>query len=313
VAVDERRAAAEATEVCALEGRANSYKALYAHWERTQWSTLALDLSTDRASFAALDHEDQAGMLWIFAHRFHAEFNVARLLAPFLLAAPGYELQLMLATQVADEHRHLQAVLRIYEDVFGIEGGFEAVHELADRNMDPVATALYERLEHYVGRLSARSDEEEFLAAVLAYHLIGEGVIARTAQNLAAGQYERLAFPGLGRGQRLVARDEARHIGIGVSYTRRRLEQEPQRSRVVISAVIDNFSELAGQLLARANDGMESLVTAGYGVKPDVFYGEAMRLLQLRLRSIGFLEERGSIGEDASATDARRPQFKEKT
>ena len=291
MAVDERRAAAEATEVCALEGRPNSYKALYAHWERTQWSALALDLSIDRASFAALDHEDQEGMLWIFAHRFHAEFNVARLLAPFLLAAPGYELQLMLATQVADEHRHLQAVLRIYEEVLGIEGGFEAVHELADRNMDPVATALYERLEHYAGRLSARSDEEEFLAAVVAYHLIGEGVIARTAQNLAAGQYERLAFPGLARGQRLVARDEARHIGIGVSYARRRLEQDPQRSRVAISAVIDNFGELAGRLRARANDGMQSLVTAGYGVEPDVFYGEAMRLLQLRLRSIGFLEE----------------------
>jgi ribonucleotide reductase beta subunit family protein with ferritin-like domain len=296
----------------ALEERPNSYKALYAHWERTQWSALALDLSIDRASFAALDREQQAGMLWIFAHRFHAEFNVARLLAPFLLAARGYELQLMLATQVADEYRHLQAVLRIYEEVFGIEGGFEAVHELADRNADPIATALYAQLEHYVGRLSARSDEEDFLAAVVAYHLIGEGVVARTAQNLASDQYKRLAFPGLGRGQHLVARDEARHIGIGVTYTRRRLEQDPERSRAVISAVIDNFSELAGRLLATANDGMESLVTAGYGVEPEGFYGEAMRLLQLRLHSIGFFEGRGSIGEDADSTGAMRPQFEEK-
>ena len=297
----------------ALEERPDSYKALYAHWERTQWSALALDLSIDRASFAALDREQQAGMLWIFAHRFHAEFNVARLLAPFLLAARGYELQLMLATQVSDEYRHLQAVLRIYEEVFGIEGGFEAVHELADRNADPIATALYTQLEHYVGRLSARSDEEDFLAAVVAYHLIGEGVVARTAQNLAADQYKRLAFPGLGQGQHLVARDEARHIGIGVTYARRRIEQDPERSRAVISAVIDRFSELAGRLLARANDGMESLVTAGYGVEPEGFYGEAMRLMQLRLHSIGFFEERGSIGEDAASTGARRQQFNEKT
>ena len=91
-------------------------------------------------------------------------------------------------------------MLRIYEEVFGIEGGFEAVQELADRNADPIATALYAQLEHYVGRLSARSDEEDFLAAVVAYHLIGEGVVARTAQNLAADQYKRLAFPGLGQG-----------------------------------------------------------------------------------------------------------------
>ena len=50
------------------------------------------------------------------AHRFHAEFNVAALLAPFLLAAPDYELQLLLATQVADEHRHIESVLRVYSD-----------------------------------------------------------------------------------------------------------------------------------------------------------------------------------------------------
>ncbi len=282
---------APAAELEALEERATPYRALYAHWERTQWSSLALDLSTDRESFAALGPDEQAGMVWIFAHRFHAEFNVARLLAPFLLAAPGYDLQLLLATQVADEHRHLQAVLRIYEEVFGVEGGIEAVRELADRNMDPVAEALYARLEHYVSRLSESSDEDAFLAAVTAYHLLAEGVIARTAQNLAAPQYERLDFPGLGRGQRLVARDEARHIGIGVSYARSRLEREPERARAVVGEVIEDFGELAARLLATANDeGMGELVAAGYGVEPEGFYAEAMRLLQLRLRSIGFLE-----------------------
>jgi hypothetical protein len=139
-------------------------------------------------------------------------------------------------------------VLRIYEEVFGVEGGIEAVRALADRNLDPVAETLYGWLEHYVNRLSAGSDEDEFLAAVVAYHLLAEGVIARTAQNLAAAQYERLAFPGLAEGQRLVARDEARHIGIGVTYTRRRLDQ----------------------------------------VEPAAFYAEAIRLMRLRLRSVGF-------------------------
>src|SRR5712691_3899672 len=179
----------EQNENSALEERPHAYQALYAHWERTQWSTLELDFDTDKGSFDALDEGEQRGLLWIFAHRFHAEFNVARLLAPFLLAAPEYELQLLLATQVADEHRHLQAVLRIYEEVFGATGGIDAVRAHADRHLDPVAEALYARLEHYVGRLSADSGEDEFLAAVIGYHLLAEGVIARTAQNLAAGQY----------------------------------------------------------------------------------------------------------------------------
>jgi hypothetical protein len=82
-----REEQAEEAEFEAIERRASPFHALYAHWERNQWSALALDLETDRRSFDALGEDAQQGMVWIFAHRFHAEFNVARLLAPFLLAA----------------------------------------------------------------------------------------------------------------------------------------------------------------------------------------------------------------------------------
>jgi ribonucleotide reductase beta subunit family protein with ferritin-like domain len=282
--------ATDSAELQELEVRPSPFSALYAHWERNQWSPLELDLSADRASFAMLDDEEQAALLWIFAHRFHAEFNVARLLAPLLLAAPDYEVQLLLATQVADEHRHLQAVLRVYDEVFGVHGGIDAVRALADENADVVAETLYSRLEHYVARLSKDSDEDEFLAAVVVYHLLGEGVIARTAQNLAADQYERLAFPGLAEGQRLVARDEARHIGIGVSYARRRMEAEPERTRQVIEGVVEELVATAGEMLDAANAGMAELVAAGYGVDPQGFYDEAIRLTRLRLRSIGLVD-----------------------
>ena len=93
------------------------FRALYEHWERHQWSPFEIDFSTDGASFAALDEPTRDGLVLVFAHRFHAEFNVAALLAPFLLAAPDYEVQLLLATQVADEHRHIESVVRVYSDV----------------------------------------------------------------------------------------------------------------------------------------------------------------------------------------------------
>lgn len=283
-----RADAEEAAEVAALEGRPSPFSALYAHWERNQWSALALDLETDRRSFEALDQSSQAGMVWIFAHRFHAEFSVARLLAPFLLAAPTYDVQLLLATQVADEHRHLQAVLRIYDEVFGVRGGIDAVREVADRNMDLVAEALYERLEHHVGKLSATSGEDEFLAAVVVYHLLAEGVIARTAQNLAASQYERLSFPGLADGQRLVARDEARHIGIGVSYVRRRMDRAPERTTEIITELIQELLGMWTELLGPADAELGDLVRSGYGIDPVDFYSEALRLVQLRLGSVGY-------------------------
>ena len=100
----------------------------------------------------------------------------------------------------------------------------------------------------------------------------------------------RLAFPGLARGQRLVARDEARHIGIGVSYTRRRMETDPERAREVIGEVVAELLATAGAMLETANNGMAELVVNGYGVHPQAFYDEAIRLTQLRLRSVGFLD-----------------------
>jgi ribonucleotide reductase beta subunit family protein with ferritin-like domain len=273
-----------------LERTASPYTALYEHWERNQWSPLELDLGADARSFRALSEDDRAGLIWIFAHRFHAEFNVARLLAPFLAAAPSWEIELLLATQTADEHRHLQTVLRIYELVFGIGGGIDAVREVADRSMDVVAETLYQRLDEHVSRLAHDPDPDLFLQAVVAYHLLGEGVVARTAQDLAAPQYERFGdFPGLAQGQRLVARDEARHIGIGISYCREQMRRDPQLTRRLVEEVIDEFSVVALELLSAAENGMADLVRSGYGVEPRAFYAEALRLLDLRLRAIGFV------------------------
>jgi ribonucleoside-diphosphate reductase beta chain len=275
-----------------LEERARPFRALYEHWERNQWSPLDIDYSTDRASFLALDDEAREGFMWIFSHRFHAEFKVATILAPFVMRAPTYDTQVVLSTQLADEFRHMQSVLRVYDEVLGIPD-MEDVRAIADSNMDPIAATLYDALEKYVEPLETSGDPDLFLKASIAYHLIAEGVVARTAQNLAAGQYERYgSFPGLTIGQRLVARDEARHIGFGVSYVRWRMAEDRAHSMEVVEQVVEHFTSLAGELLQTAlSGGMDAQVLSGYGVEAEGFYAEAMRLWQIRLRSIGYLED----------------------
>lgn len=274
----------------ALEEKPSPFAALYDHWEQTQWAVGALDFSADTASFPSLGEAEQKGMVWIFAHRFHAEFNVATLLAPFLGAAPDYEMQLLLATQVADEYRHLQCVLRVYDEVFGVKGGIQAVKALADENIDAVASMLYGALEENVLALRHDTSLEAFIRAVFAYHLIAEGVVARTAQNLAAGQYEKLGFPGLAAGQKLVARDEARHIGIGVSFVRKCMAEDRERTSAVLADSVEVFSGLAERGLELGRD-LEDVLRDGYGVDSNAFYAEAMRLFHVRMRSIGFFED----------------------
>ena len=116
--------------------------------------------------------------------------------------------------------------------------------------------------------------------------------MARTAQNLVGDQYTRYgSFPGLAAGQRRVARDEARHIGIGVSYVRQRLADDRDQAVAVIDDVVEEFAALATRLLETAlSDGMDTRVLAGYGTDARGFYEEAMRLWRMRLRSIGYLD-----------------------
>jgi ribonucleotide reductase beta subunit family protein with ferritin-like domain len=271
-----------------IEEHARPFHALYEHWERNQWSLFDLDFTVDAESYARLDEDSKRGLQWIFSHRFDAEWEVARLLPRFVTAAPDFEVQLVLATQLSDEHRHLQAVLRIYDEVFGVRGFAEA-QALSASNSDPVSNRLYSEFSTYVERLRDDQSQPMFLGAVVAYHLLAEGVIARTAQNLAGDQYVRFGnFPGLLQGQRNVARDEARHIGIGVSYVRRCAAEDPTSTYEVVAEVVGHFGEVAAELLALAQGQLDDLVVAGYGAEPEAFYGEAMRLLQLRMRSIGF-------------------------
>jgi ribonucleotide reductase beta subunit family protein with ferritin-like domain len=268
-----------------------SLGALYDHWERNQWAIRDIDLAGDAASYAALDERQQKELLWILSHRFHGEHSVGSLLAPFLDAAPSHEMRVLIATQIADEYRHLQAVLRIYEHVFGIKG-FAAAKQAADARIDAASRfLLYDALERNVLPLRERRDEDTFLKAVLSYHVIGEGTVARAAQAIAAERYASYdqAFPGLVRLQHNVTRDEARHIGIGVCYTRLRMLADPQRTSSVIDETVAEFAEVSAHAVELAKREIVGLMQQAYGIDPDIFYAEVLRLLQVRLHSIGYI------------------------
>jgi ribonucleotide reductase beta subunit family protein with ferritin-like domain len=278
----------EAVEIEEFVADPRPFRALYEHWERHQWSPFEIDFSVDADSFAALDEQTRTRLVWVFAHRFHAEFNVAALLAPFLLAAPDYDVQLVLATQVADEHRHIESLLRVYSEVFGVQGGIQVVKALADAQLDPVAATFYDALDGVVRALESSRDEDTFLRAVVAYHLLAEGSIGRANQTFVATQFDRVGpFPGLRQAQRLAVRDEVRHIGIGVSYARRRIARDGQPARALITELVDGFHALGEHLLERTSPELAGDFAEAYGAKPATLWAEVQRQLQLRLRSLG--------------------------
>jgi hypothetical protein len=119
--------------------------------------------------------------------------------------------------------------------------------------------------------------------------LIAEGSIGRANQNFVASQFDRLgSFPGLREAQRLAVRDEVRHIGIGVSYARRRLTHDGARVRALIAEIVDGFQALGDSLLENAAPNLLDDFARAYGAEPATLWAEVLHQLHLRLRSIGF-------------------------
>jgi ribonucleoside-diphosphate reductase beta chain len=271
-----------------LEERAVPFHALYKHWERTRWSLDSLRYEIDRASFEALDETTRERMRWLFTHRFDGESTVARLMTPFVSAAPDLDLQLLMATQLVDEVRHVKAIVRIYEEVFGVAGGLPAVQALADARRDPMTERLYATLESWIEALTSDPTPDAYLRAVVAYHLIGEGVVARVSTTLSTPVFERLGtFPGILMGQRLVSRDESRHIGIGVTFVRQQMTREPARTLRLVDEVVQHSVARFVEVLGMATDGLAQAVAEHYGATPQEYFLEASRLIGVRLRSIG--------------------------
>jgi hypothetical protein len=215
--------------------------------------------------------------------------------------------QLLLATQAADEHRHIESVLRVYSDVFAVEGGIAAVKALADAQLDPVAAALYGALDGVVRALEASRDEDSFLKAIVAYHLIGEGSIGRANQNFVAAQFDRIgSFPGLREAQRLAVRDEVRHIGIGVSYARRRLTRDSVRARALIEEIVEGFQALGDSLLEHAAPSVLDDFAGAYGAEPAMLWAEVLHQLRpVSARSASALWDATDQGTSSTRSPVR--------
>ena len=226
--------------------------------------------------------------MWIFAHRFHAEYKVATVLAPFLLRAPDYDLQLVLSTQIADEYRHMQAVFRVYEAVFGISAPGE-VRAIADAHLDVIASTLYDALDHRqaagdVGRPGRLPDGDRCVPPRRGGSDRPHGPDAR-----------RGTVRGVRRLSRACRRPAARLPRRSATHRYRRLVLPPRMAedeaqREVITDFVEYFADLSSGLETALAGGMDTQVMSGYGVEAEEFYAVAMRFWQTRLRSIGFIE-----------------------
>ena len=137
---------------------------------------------------------------------YHGELATRRLCGELLDSVTSGPARDCLAIQMTDERRHATAYARYLEPLGGLE---------------PVSPILSDALE------GARRGPFGPLGAILAYHVVLESEVLRVHGALA----QLLPCPLLAQINRLVARDEARHVAFGRHYLRDAVAATPQETR----------------------------------------------------------------------------------
>jgi ribonucleoside-diphosphate reductase beta chain len=217
--------------------------------KRLLWDPRDLDLTQDRADWAALTPREQ-GLLRQAVRLFAGgETAVTQDLAPLLVAlrpAGALEDTMFVTAQLCEESKHVEFFARFTEEVLEAdspdsptpfpekEGEVDSPPPSGERSHTPHYVALFTELTIALDALLADQSAAAVVRAVTSYHLAIEGVLAETGYyGFFTALRRRAILPGFTRGIELVQRDEARHIAFGLDLLSRHLAAEPALWTVV--------------------------------------------------------------------------------
>ena len=271
-------------------GQANllSYEELYRLWERQQWSVHAIDFTQDRQDWwERIPEEERFQRMYGLSSFFIGEQKVADELGPMMRAAPTEQMRIFLATQIADEARHVEFFNRFYNEVGVLDSpDLHARLEETSAHVNPEFNVLFdEMLKGRVDRLANDPEDLELLVeTVTLYHMVIEGMLALTGQHFIL-QYneEQGTLPGFVEGFNNVARDEHRHVAFGSRFLREMADTDP-RYRDAIQRMLVEVAPIADAVLRPKwyEEGQEL-----FGVTLEETRAFAMKALDRRMKFIG--------------------------
>ena len=101
------------------EVRLHDPQTLYRHWEDSQWSPFAIDLTRDREQWPEIADADRALVLFVLGSLMVAEERITTKFSGLVGAYGSEEEAAFLATQQVDEARHMQFYARFQDEVIG--------------------------------------------------------------------------------------------------------------------------------------------------------------------------------------------------
>jgi ribonucleoside-diphosphate reductase beta chain len=218
---------------------APSYRKLISRWERQGWNSEVFDYSVDAEEWDSeiWTDEQKRFMVWSLSEFFLGEERVTTELLPFAIAAPLDDQRIFLASQIADEARHVVFFDRYYREVLGAEADSIADNLAAQReHVNEDWKKLFDGILHDVAE-DLRKDPSDFdslVRGITVYMIVIEGTLALTgARFMLRSLKEMDRLPGFRDGFTHVNRDESRHVGFGVKFLADAIKQDERYKEVV--------------------------------------------------------------------------------
>ena len=206
-----------------------------------------------------------------------------------MTAAPTEDMRVFLATQIADEARHVRFFDRFYSEVGVLDAGsLTGRLEETSAHLNPAFATLFDdMLGSRVRRLAGDpTDLEAFVEAIVLYHMVIEGMLALTGQHFIIDFNEREGtLPGFVEGFNFVARDEHRHVAFGSRFLRDVVAERPQYKKNIQRTLEESLAIADEVLRPPWVDDPENYEY--FGVSMDETRTFAAQALTRRLRAIG--------------------------
>jgi ribonucleoside-diphosphate reductase beta chain len=260
---------------------------LYRLWERQNWSSHQIDLSTDRRDWASLGEYEREQMMYGLSAFFVGEERVTNQFSALVLAAEDKHEEAFLLTQQVDEARHAQHFNRLYEEVLDFDGRFEDRLERARGYLSDAFFQLFDGdlVEDHRRLLADPGSVEAKLDFITTYHMVIEGTLALTGQHFQTMRMERRGIlPGHLEAFKRIAQDEHRHVAYGTWYLQSKA-RDPELAKRVQDKLVQTLPAAAGVIVPPgldADDEYEYL-----GATPRDRNEFAYRALSRRLKVIG--------------------------
>jgi ribonucleoside-diphosphate reductase beta chain len=266
----------------------NNPQTLYRHWEYSQWSPFAVDLTEDVRQWGQMTGEDRDLILYVLSSLMVAEERITTKFSGLVGAYGSEEEATFLATQQVDEARHMQFYARFQDEVVAAPEVIAAhVGRARGRVSDAFRHIFDEELVAAHKRLVA---EPESLAAkvrfITLYHLILEATLGLTTFKFTTDYlFGEGLLPGFVEGYSKIHHDETRHIGYGIWFLRETVRANPEMGDVVRQTLRDLLPSVAASLAPP--DTVSDRDFAAIGANSDDIRAFALDGLARRLDIIG--------------------------